>query len=192
MSLPNKPLAWKFNPYDPYFPISYKGVGVGFCTPDFATRIVEVLNEDERLRSALKLACLDLIEQSGGDPSQVEELMKQYLEKSDRPKHGTGAIAYLLRDRQKELDMSDKEFIPFCAAYQLSPEVLKDIYEGKDISNTQLRVLSRILGKSVKELTQLRDGRDQEAKKDDKPPRILIQERFHTADQQKNETRKRA
>jgi hypothetical protein len=40
----------------------------------------------------------------------------------------------------------------------LSPKELKDIYSGKDISDDQLRSLSRILGKSVEELTEVRDG----------------------------------
>jgi hypothetical protein len=165
MPLDDKPLPWQFDPYDPYFPITYEGVGVGFCTLEFATKIVEVLNQEGKLQQALELACLDLIRQSGGNPNQVEALMKKYLERTERPKYGTGAIAFLLRDRQEELDISDSAFARFCDSYKLSRAELKDIYEGKDVSNNQLVVLSRILGKSVEELTVVRDG----APKEDDP-----------------------
>ena len=158
MPLNNKSLTWQFDPYDPYFPILYEGVEVGFCTLEFSARIVEVLNEEGKLRKALELACLDLIRQSGGDPNQVEELMKKYLVRTERPKYGTGAIAFLLRDRQEELDVSDKEFALFCDSYKLSREELNGIYEGNQITNSQLVVLSRILGKSIEELTKVRDG----------------------------------
>jgi hypothetical protein len=158
MQLNNKPLPWQFDPYDPYFPIFYEGVGVGFCKPEFADRIIAVLNEDGKLRQALQLACFDLIKHSGGNPNRVNELMQKYLEKTERPKHGTGAIAFLLRDRQEELDMSDREFARFCESYKLSAEALKDITEGKDVSNTQLGLLARILRKSVAELIEVRDG----------------------------------
>lgn len=154
----NQALRWDFDPYDPYFPISYEGVGVGFCKLDFAARIANVLNEDEKLRKALQMACFDLLQQSGGDPNRVNELMNKYLERSERPKRGMGALAYLLCDRQEELDMSDKEFIRFCESYKLSAKELKDIYEGKDISDRKLAVLARILRKSVEELTEVRDG----------------------------------
>jgi hypothetical protein len=40
----------------------------------------------------------------------------------------------------------------------LSAEELQDIYEGKEVIDSQLIVLSRILGKSVEELTEIRDG----------------------------------
>ena len=125
---------------------------------EFSARIVEVLNEEGKLRKALELACLDLLRQSGADPNQVEELMKKYLVRTERPKYGTGAIAFLLRDRQEELDISDKEFARFCDSYKLSHEELKGIYEGKQITNSQLVVLSRILGKSIEELAKVRDG----------------------------------
>jgi hypothetical protein len=160
MTLPNKPLSWQFDPYDAYFPISYEGVGVGFCKPDFAVQIVDVLNEDGKLRKALEMACFDLIRQSDGTPNsnRVNQLMQKYMERTERPKQGTGAIAFLLRDRQEELDISDKEFAHFCESYKLSPEELRDIYEGKDISDRQLGVLARILRKSIEELTEVRDG----------------------------------
>ncbi len=154
----NQPLSWEFDPYDPYFPITYEGVGVGFCKLDFAVRIADILNEDGKLRKALQMACLDLLKQSGGNPERVQELVKNYLEKTERPKQGTGAIACLLRDRQEELDMSDKDFASFCDSYKLSPEELKHIYDGKEVTNRQLGVLTRILRKSMGGLTEIRDG----------------------------------
>ena len=154
----NQPLSWEFDPYDPYFPITYEGVGVGFCKLDFAVRIADILNEEGKLRKALQMACLDLLKQSGGNPEQVQELVNQYLEKTECPKHGTGAIACLLRDRQEELDMSDKDFARFCDSYKLSAEELKNIYGGKEVTNRQLGILARILRKSMGELTEIRDG----------------------------------
>ena len=158
MPLDDQPLPWQFDPYDPYFPITYEGVAVGLCTMEFATRIVEVLNEEGKLRKALELACFDLLRQSGGDPERVAQLVQKYIERTERPKYGTRAIAFLLRDRQEELDISDKAFVRFCDSYKLSAEELQNIYEGKDISNSQLVVLSRILGKTVEELAVVRDG----------------------------------
>lgn len=154
----NQPLSWEFDPYDPYFPITYEGVGVGFCKLDFAVRIADILNEEGKLRQALQMACLDLLKQSGGNPNQVQDLVNEYLEKTECPKYGTRAIACLLRDRQEELDMSDKDFARFCDSYKLSAEELKRIYEGKEVTNHQLGVLARILRKSLKELTEIRDG----------------------------------
>lgn len=46
----------------------------------------------------------------------------------------------------------------FCYSYKLAPQELKDIFSGKDITDNQLKVLSRILGKSAEELTEVRDG----------------------------------
>jgi hypothetical protein len=40
----------------------------------------------------------------------------------------------------------------------LTPQELKGIFEGKDISDRQIKILSRILGKSIEELTEVRDG----------------------------------
>jgi hypothetical protein len=145
--------------------IAYDGAEVGFCTPEFSSQIVEVFNREERLyeendilRKALQKACLDLINQSGGDPKQVSVLIRQYMDSVKRPEHGTRAIAYLLRDRQTQLDMGDREFVRFCDSYRLSPEELRDIFNGKDISDNQIKNLSRILGRSVQELTEIRDG----------------------------------
>jgi len=95
---------------------------------------------------------------TGGNGTQVSRLIRKYIEKAKRPEHGPRAIAFLLRERQKELDLNTRDFVRFCSSYKLSPQELKDIYGGKDVSDRQLRVLTRIIGKSFEELTEVRDG----------------------------------
>jgi hypothetical protein len=165
MKATHQPLRLQLNHYRSYIAISYDDTEVGFCTPEFADRIVETFNEYERLHEdnetlnkALQMACRDLIKQAGGNVHQVHRRMKQYIESAKRPEHGTRAIAYLLRERQRELDLSNREFVHFCYSYKLSPKELKEIFSGKDISDSQIKVLSRILGKSVEDLTEVRDG----------------------------------
>jgi len=165
MTPTNRSFRLEFNPDRNYIAITYDDIEVGFCTPEFASRIVETLNESEQLREdnevlskALQIACLDLLKRTGGSPTRANKLMQRYLEQSKRPEHGSRAIAYLLRDRQRELNVSEKEFAFFCNSYRLSPQELKAIYKGKDISDEQIKVLSRILGKSVQELLEVRDG----------------------------------
>lgn len=165
MKQTNQPLRLQLNHYRSYIAISYDDMEVGFCTPEFADRVVETFNEYERLHEenetlnkALQLACRDLLKQTGGNAYHVTNRMKQYIEKAKRPEHGTRAIAYLLRERQRELDLSNREFVRFCYSYKLNPQELKNIFSGKDISDNQLKVLSRILGKSPEELAEIRDG----------------------------------
>jgi hypothetical protein len=165
MTQTNQALRLQVNHYRSYIAISSEEMEVGFCTPEFAARIVETFNEYERLHEendtlskALQMACLDLIRRTGGNRNHVNKVIKQYLEKAKRPEHGTRAIAYLLRERQMALDLTTKDFVRFCYSYKLSPKELKDIYTGKDITDHQLKSLSRILGKSVEELTEVRDG----------------------------------
>jgi len=145
-----------------YLAIYHEDREVGFCTPEFADLIVEALNENDQLHEenetinkALQMACLELLKRSGGKPNQV---MRKYLQKAKRPKHGSRAIAHLLRDRQKQLDLSNHEFIRFCDSYKLSPQELLDIYKGKEVTDSQLRAVSRIVGKSFDELVSTRDG----------------------------------
>jgi hypothetical protein len=165
MTQTNQALRLQVNHYRSYIAISSDEMEVGFCTPEFAARIVETFNECERLHDenetltkALQMVCLDLIRRSGGNSAHVNKLIKQYLEKAKRPEHGTRAIAFMLRERQIALDLNTRDFVRFCYSYKLSPKELKDIYSGKDIGDHQLRSLSRILGKSVEELTEVRDG----------------------------------
>src|SRR5919202_4125529 len=160
MPLINDPLPWEYYPHDPYVPITYEDSVVGFGKPEFAVRIVEVLNEEDKLRKALHMACLDMIKRSGGDPSAVEQLMEKYIQKAQRPKYGTPAIAALLRERQQELDVSTQEFVKFCDSYKLSRKELKNIFAGEEIYDSMLGPLSRILAISVEELMAERDGTD--------------------------------
>jgi hypothetical protein len=156
----NQSVNWKFDANDTYSPIYYKETVVGFVKPDYASKIIEFLNDNEKLRKAFKMACFDLILESGGDTNKVNELMKKYIESTERPQNGTGAIAYLLRDRQEALDISDKEFVRFCDSYRLSWRELKEIYAGKEVSDSQLGAIARIVGKSIEELIEVRDGHD--------------------------------
>lgn len=165
MTQTNQALRLQVNHYRSYIAVSSEEMEVGFCTPEFAARIVETFNEYERLHEesetlskALQMACLDLIKRTDGNRNNVNKLIKQYLEKAKRPEHGTRALAYLLRERQMSLDLSTKDFVRFCYSYKLSPKELKDIYTGADVSDYQLKALSRILNKSVEELTEVRDG----------------------------------
>lgn len=165
MTPTNQPLRLQVDHYRSFIPIASEDMEVGFCTPEFAARIVETFNEYERLQEenetlnkALQMACLDLIRRTGGNGAQVSRLIRKYIEKAKRPEHGPRAIAFLLRERQKELDLSTRDFVRFCSSYKLSPQELKDIYSGKDVSDRQLRILTRIIGKSFEELTEVRDG----------------------------------
>lgn len=165
MAKNNEPWRLQINQNRSYIAISDEAAEVGFCTPEFAAKIIETFNEyeqlheeNETLNKALQMACWDLLKQSGGTINQLNHRVKQYMEKAKRPEHGTRAIAYLLRERQRELDINNREFVRFCSSYKLSPKELKDIFDGKEISDTQLKVLSRILGKSYEELMEVRDG----------------------------------
>ncbi len=158
MALTDKPLIWEYYPDDPYVPITHEGTVAGFCRPEFAVRIVEVLNDEEKLRKALRIACVDIIRRTGGDLTKVDELVSRYIARAERPKYGTRAIAALLRDRQQELDVSEQEFVKFCDSYRLSIKELKNIYAGEEIYDSMLGPLARILGTTVEELIAVRDG----------------------------------
>ncbi|NJN85387.1 MAG: hypothetical protein HC881_02540 [Leptolyngbyaceae cyanobacterium SL_7_1] len=155
MTLADEPQAWQFYPADSFVSVTYEEELVGFCKPDFAVRIVDVLNDDEKLRKALRLACYDLISLSGGTTAQIDELMQKYLAKTAAPTTGVAAIALLLRDRQEELDVSDKEFVRFCDSYRLSKEKLEAIYAGEEIDGNLLVPLSRILGQPVEDILEI-------------------------------------
>jgi hypothetical protein len=154
----NQPQPWESNPGETYVPVLHEGQVVGFCRPSYVARILETLNDDERLRKALQIACYDLIARSGGSTASVNDLVQQYLLKAERPKRGTGAIALLLKERQDALDLTDEEFAKFCDTFRLSREELKNIYAGLDIENTQLAPLSRILGITMDELIDFWKG----------------------------------
>lgn len=159
MELPSQPQAWQFSSAECYVPITYEDEVIGLCKPDFAIRIVKALNEDEKLYKALWLACDDLIRRSGGKCGPVDELMNEYLTKTERPQTGIVAIAALLKQRQEELDVGDKEFFKFCDSYRLPKEKLQAIYDGDEIDSNMLNPLARILGCSVDDLLEvLEDG----------------------------------
>ncbi|MEH2232391.1 MAG: hypothetical protein V7K71_22650 [Nostoc sp.] len=158
MSLRNEPLDWQLETNNPYIPVYHQGNLVGFFKPEYASEIIKILNEEEVLKKALKMACTDLIKRIGGDTRKVNYLMEKYVKTSERPKHGTRAIAVLLSDRQKELDLSNQEFAKFCDTFKLSPTELNNIYAGEAFDDSLLAPLSRILGIAKEQLLKVRDG----------------------------------
>lgn len=156
----NQPSDWELDTQSPFLPVSYQGKIVGYFQPDYASHVVGLLNEDEKLRKALQLACYDLIARSGGSTAAVNDLVEQYLNKAERPKSGAGVVALLLRERQEELDISDEEFAKFCNSFRLSQEELRNVYNGEEIESSQLVPLARILGITVDELINLWKGNE--------------------------------
>lgn len=141
--------SWVSNPDESYIPVLYEKEVVGFCKPHYATRIITILNEDEISRKALQAACTDLIARMGRTDIGVADLMQQYIELVSRPKHGVAAIAFYLKERQAELDLTDEEFAKFCDTFRLSRDELNAIYQGQLVDPRQLTPLSRILGMTI-------------------------------------------
>ncbi|AFY33881.1 hypothetical protein [Calothrix sp. PCC 7507] len=162
MSLHNEILDWECSSKTPYIPIYHKGDLVGFFKQEYASEVIKFLNEEAVLTKALKIACTDLIRKTGGDTSQVKQMMKKYIKISERPKYGTRAIALLLGERQKELDLNSQEFTKFCDTFKISPTELNNIYAGEVVDDILLAPLSRILGISKEHLLQVRDGSEEE------------------------------
>ncbi|MEH2236307.1 hypothetical protein [Nostoc sp.] len=163
MSLRNEPLDWQVETNNPYIPVYHQGDLVGFFKPEYASEVIKFLNEQEVLKKALKMACTDLINKMGGDPNKVNYLMGKYIINSERPKYGTRAIAVLLHDRQKELDLSNQEFAKFCDTFKLSPTELNNIYAGEAFDDSLLAPLSRILGMAKEQLLKVRDGSEEQS-----------------------------
>jgi len=155
---PGQPEPWKYYSSEVYVSLTYEDEVVGFCKPDFAARIVEALNDDEKLRRALWMACSDLARLNGGASIPADALVDRYLVRTAEPVSGTAAIAVLLRQRQIELDISDKEFARFCDSYRLSQDQLQTIFSGEEIDSDMLPPLSRILGRSVDDLMLVLEG----------------------------------
>jgi hypothetical protein len=165
MSLRDKPLDWQIKVHDFYVPLTYQGTTVGFIDPQYAKGIANILNGEESLKKALRLACEELLLELGGDPqdiNQLRSLMREYIARTRKPRSGTPAIAALLKERQQELDLSQLEFVRFCDSYKLSPDDLRDIYNGKQIESKLFAPLCRILGKDTDELIAILEGRDDE------------------------------
>jgi len=141
-----------------YIPILHEGELIGYCKPEYAEQIVEVLNDEERVQKALRLACLDIIRKAGGKRSKVDDLVKKYMTLAKRPKYGPRAIALLLRERQEQLKVSAPEFIKFCDIHKISPEDLKNIYAGKPIEPDLIAPIARILGKTSTEVQSILEG----------------------------------
>jgi hypothetical protein len=160
MPLRNYPSDWELGHNENYMPVYYKGAVAGFFKKEYSETIIKNLNNDDLLTKALTQACTDLIRRSGGDVSQVNDLIKRYLKTCDVPKFGTLAIAALLRERQIELDLGEKEFSKFCDTFKLSPVELNNIYAGENVDDSLIAPLSRILGMPKDELLKVRDGRE--------------------------------
>lgn len=156
-TLREESLTWQFDANDTYVPITRNGKTVGFFKPNHAHRIVEMLNETDKLQKAMKLACAELLRQTGQDPVNVDAAVKHFIAQVERPKAGTGAIAALLRDRQDELDVNEDEFVRFCETYRLSKDKLNDIFAGEGVPDRLLGPLARILGITVERLIEIRD-----------------------------------
>ncbi len=163
MSLRNEPLDWQVETNNAYIPIYHQGNLVGFFKQEYASEIISFLNDEEVFRKALKQACTDLIKKMGGDTNKVNYLIQRYIKSSERPKYGTRAIALLLRDRQKELDLSNQEFTKFCDTFKVSPTELNNIYAGEAFDDSLLAPLSRILGMGKERLLEVRYGSEKES-----------------------------
>lgn len=159
MHLPNEPPAWQVKATDTYVTLRHEDTVVGLIRPDMAARIVALLNDEERLQKALRLACHDLMTRSGGGGErEVNYLCNKYLTQASRPTSGTGAIALWLKQRQADLDITDQEFERFCDSYRLVPIKLKAIYEGREIDGSMLTPLARVLGCSVEDVLGVLEG----------------------------------
>ncbi|NJK27397.1 MAG: hypothetical protein HC925_00815 [Coleofasciculaceae cyanobacterium SM2_3_26] len=153
-----EPVAWEVALEQQYVPLLHEGNMVGFCTPTYAKEIAEALNEEDRVRKALRMACLDLLRRVGGDTSRVGELMERYIERAQRPKFGPRAIAAMLSDRQRDLQLSNQEFVKFCDTYKVSPRELKSIYAGENIDRRLIAPIARILGIAPADVLDILEG----------------------------------
>lgn len=147
---------------DVYVPILYQGSLAGFCSPEYSEEIVEILNQERRIRKALRIACLDLLRQAGADTSKVDALVKKYMTLAERPKYGPRAIAFLLRERQQDLRVSTQEFVKFCDTFKVSPKQLQSIFAGKSIDPNLISPIARILGKTNTEVEEVLYGTKEE------------------------------
>lgn len=153
-----EPLSWESQPENPHIPIYREGKLVAYCHPDYVQQIVDAMNEEEKVRKALRFACADLIRTKKENSTKVDDLMAKYIAKTERPKFGPQAIAVLLIDRQKELRLSTPEFIKFCDTYKLSAEDIKNLATGKPIDPILINPIARILGVSAVNVKEVLNG----------------------------------
>ncbi|MBO9998278.1 MAG: hypothetical protein J7641_04590 [Cyanobacteria bacterium SID2] len=156
----NEPLPWEIDPEKAYVPLFCEGDLVGYCNPEYATELVDVMNEQEKLLKALHLACSDFIRKTKGDPQQVEELVQKYIQRAERPKSGPRAIALLLAERQKQLGVSPQEFLKFCDTYRVASQDIKNMCAGREVPPDLIAPLARILGITVEQVQDVLDGID--------------------------------
>lgn len=153
-------LSWEFDPERPHLPIYREGELVGYCHPFYAREIVEAMNDRDKFRKALRMACADLLRAKGGNPAKLEEMIEKYLSKTERPKSGPRAIAAMLLDRKKELQLSPQEFLKFCDTYKVSSQHLNDLAAGKAVNPNLINPLARILGISGSEVKEVLNGNE--------------------------------
>ncbi len=159
MVLPNEPLPWQVDSQNSFVPVNLNGQVVGFLKPEYASHAIDLLNDEQKLRKALNLACADIFRRSKGKLGTVEMLEEEYLSQASVPRKGTRAIALLLQNRQAELGVTEKEFVQFCDSYRLSPNKLQNIYDNNlEIDSTLYAPLSRILGQSIEDVIQIVQG----------------------------------
>lgn len=160
MALNDEELLWNLGEEN-YVSLLYEGELVGICHPKYATEITQVMNEQNLLKRALRLACLDLLKsQKGKTKEQLDELIKKYISLAERPKSGPRAVALLLRERQEQLKVGKQEFIKFCDIHKLSPQELQNIFLGNPIPSHLIAPIARILGVTSDEVLQVLEGRE--------------------------------
>jgi len=153
-----EPPAWRSNPAQKYVPLLFEDEVIGYCDPEYAAEITEVMNEQEVLRKALRLACLDILRRLKKDTQRVDELVDRYIQRAERPKSGPRAIALLMVERQRELGLSQGEFLKFCDTFKISAQDLISMAEGKPISPALIAPISRVLGKTPTEVEAILNG----------------------------------
>jgi hypothetical protein len=149
---------WQIDRETSYVPLYYKGEIVGVVDAQYVDQLGTALNDDENVRKALRKACYDLISLQGGTESEIEPLMDRYLSKTKIPKQGVAALAFMLKDRQKALDLNNQQFLKFCDSYKLSRQDIQNILKGKNIDDELLTPITRILGISYDEVLSVRYG----------------------------------
>lgn len=138
--------AWEIHQDEQFTAVFHHQKLVGLITPSYAEKLIKLLNTEESAANALRLACEELLPVNQRSPENIRVLMGEFIKKTRRPKAGPLAVAMLLQERQKSLDLTNQEFLRFCDSYKLPPAQLKSIYTGKEVPFDWLPALARILG----------------------------------------------